>query len=58
MTSIAPTMTLFAATTGIGVMMLLAGLQKNALEWRRRRRSCPSCGRHIDHRVCSACTAR
>ena len=48
---------LFAATTGVGFLMMLAGVQKHALEWRRRRRSCPSCGRHIEERVCSRCTA-
>ena len=48
---------LFAATTGVGFLMMLAGVQKHALEWRRRRRNCPSCGRHIEQRVCSRCTA-
>ena len=32
-------------TTAIGFTMLFAGLRKNALEWRRRQRLCPSCGR-------------
>ena len=32
--------------SGIGYAMLYAGLAKNALERRRRRRVCPSCGRH------------
>jgi hypothetical protein len=36
---------LLALTTGIGYVMALAGTSKNALEWRRRRRICPSCGR-------------
>jgi hypothetical protein len=31
-----------------------AGLSKNALELRRRRRICPSCGREIIGRRCSA----
>lgn len=35
------------ATVGVGVWMAIAGVQKNALEWRRRRRTCPSCGRAI-----------
>lgn len=47
---------LFAGTTGVGFLMMLAGVQKSALEWRRRRRSCPSCGRHIEGRVCGPCT--
>jgi hypothetical protein len=48
---------LIALTCGIGYLMTLAGLSKNALEFRRRRRTCPSCGRHIEARVCRACTA-
>jgi hypothetical protein len=45
---------LFALTTGVGFVMLTAGVQKRALEWRRRRRLCPSCGRRIDGPVCRA----
>jgi hypothetical protein len=47
---------LFATSTGVGLMMIVAGVQTNALEWRRRRRSCPSCGRVIEARRC-ACTS-
>ena len=36
---------LFAVTMGIGYLMIQSGLQKSMLEWRRRRRLCPSCGR-------------
>jgi len=43
------------STLGAGWLMLNAGLQKNALERRRRRRVCPSCGREIAARVCSSC---
>ena len=46
-----------ALTCGIGYLMVFAGLHKSALELRRRDRSCPSCGRRIRGRVCSACTA-
>jgi hypothetical protein len=45
------------STLGAGWLMMTAGLQKSALEHRRRRRVCPSCGRHIDARVCSSCAA-
>ena len=38
---------------GAGWLMMVAGLQKSALERRRRRRVCPSCGREIHARVCS-----
>lgn len=44
-----------AVTCGIGYLMILAGVHKSALEWRRRRRICPSCGRMIEARVCG-CT--
>ena len=44
---------LLASTTGVGYVMLTAGIEKRALEWRRRRRNCPSCGRHIPGRICS-----
>jgi hypothetical protein len=45
--------TFFAITMGIGYLMIQSGLQKSMLEWRRRKRTCPSCGRET--RVCS-CT--
>ncbi len=47
---------LFATTTGVGLLMVFSGVQKSALEWRRRRRACPSCGRIIETRRC-ACTS-
>ena len=44
-------------TLGAGWLMTQAGLHKSALEWRRRRRICPSCGREIRAHACG-CTAR
>jgi NADH pyrophosphatase NudC (nudix superfamily) len=41
-----------AASTAAGALMLLAGVQKHALEWRRRRRICPGCGRQLERRAC------
>ena len=38
---------LFALTTGIGFLMILSGVGKKGLEWTRRRRLCPSCGREV-----------
>ena len=46
---------LAAVTWAIGYPMTLAGVNKNALEWKRRRRVCPSCGRVIEARVCNGC---
>jgi NADH pyrophosphatase NudC (nudix superfamily) len=48
---------LAAVTSAVGYLMTLAGVHKSALEWKRRRRICPSCGREIQARVCSACRA-
>jgi hypothetical protein len=47
---------LLIITCGIGYVMALAGVQKSALEWRRRERICPSCGHAIKARVCETCT--
>ena len=44
---------LILSTTGIGYLMVKAGLGKHALEHRRKRRICPSCGRHIVGRTCN-----
>ena len=44
-------------TCGVGYVMTLAGVHKSALEWRRRHRVCPSCGREIRNRVCETCTS-
>jgi hypothetical protein len=46
---------LTAVSCAIGYLKNVAGLQKNALEFKRRQRSCPSCGRIIEARVCSTC---
>jgi hypothetical protein len=45
------------STLGAGWLMISAGLQKSALERRRRRRICPSCGREIRARVCISCSS-
>jgi hypothetical protein len=49
--------TLAAATLAVGWLMALAGLQKSALEWRHRRRICPSCGRHLRSGGSCGCTS-
>jgi NMD protein affecting ribosome stability and mRNA decay len=38
---------LIVSTVGVAVLMALTGVQKSALEWRHRRRLCPSCGRDL-----------
>ena len=47
--------TLAVVTLAIGWLMAMAGLQKSALELKRRRRVCPSCGRDIKNDVCANC---
>jgi len=44
-------------TCGVGYLMIVAGVSKRALELKRRRRVCPSCGREIQTRVCRACAS-
>jgi len=51
-----PNITMIAIVTGIGYLMVVSGLHKSMLEWRRMTRSCPSCGRTIEARVCGACS--
>jgi hypothetical protein len=38
---------LFASIVGVALLMALSGVQKSALEWKYRRRVCPSCGRDL-----------
>jgi hypothetical protein len=45
-------------TSGVGYLMVVAGVNKSLLQWRRSWRPCPSCGRAIQSRVCSFCTGR
>jgi hypothetical protein len=49
-----PHITIAILTIGVGYLMTQAGLQKSALELRRRRKVCPSCGRERVHDC--ACT--
>ena len=43
---------LLVLTAIVGYLMVFAGMQKSALEWRRRRRTCPSCGRNVQRGIC------
>jgi hypothetical protein len=47
---------LIISTAAAGLLMALAGVGKNGLEWRQRRRICPSCGHEVRGNVC-ACRA-
>ena len=37
---------LFALTSGVGYLMVMSGVGKSLLVWKRRKRICPSCGRN------------
>ena len=46
-------LTLTLGTIVVGGLMALSGLEKSVLERKRRRRTCPSCGRALEHgRTC------
>ena len=45
---------LVALTMAVGFTMYYAGLKKNMLELKRRKRVCPSCGRDITGRTCNS----
>ena len=49
--------TAFVISTGVGFLMIVSGVQKHLLEWRRGTRHCPSCGRRIERRTCGCSTA-
>jgi hypothetical protein len=48
---------LLASTTGVGFLMLKAGFQKKALEWKQRRRTCAGCGKHLPGRSVCSCAS-
>jgi len=53
MTAVDPQIVTFVALAmAVGYTMFYSGLKKHALELKRRRRICPSCGRHISGAVC------
>jgi hypothetical protein len=51
--SLDPHMAVLLSTTAAGLLMSIAGLRKNGLEWRQRRRICPSCGRELRSSPCA-----
>jgi hypothetical protein len=52
-----PNIALFVVLTcGVGYLMVVAGVHKHMLEWRRPARICPGCGRALQERVCSFCS--
>jgi hypothetical protein len=46
--TLAPNVAVLVVTTfAVGILMAICGVQKRALEWKQRRRICPSCGRQL-----------
>ena len=43
---------LLVSSTGVGVLMMKAGIEKKMLEWRRNERICAGCGKHLKQPVC------
>jgi hypothetical protein len=56
MNAMTPQLFALFATVGVGVWMAVAGVQKSMLEWKRQKRTCPSCGRAIAGRTCGCGT--
>jgi hypothetical protein len=55
-TTITPELALLmVSTTAVGYLMVSAGLQKKALEWKRRRRTCAGCGKPLPGRDVCGC---
>lgn len=53
MTEFTPEMTLLlASSTGVGVLMMKAGIEKKMLEWRKNERFCAGCGKQLHQPVC------
>jgi NADH pyrophosphatase NudC (nudix superfamily) len=48
---------LLASSTGVGVLMMKAGIEKKMLEWRRRERICAGCGKPLSRPVCTCASS-
>jgi hypothetical protein len=48
---------LLASSTGVGVLMMKAGIEKKMLEWRRAPRSCAGCGKPLPGRSVCSCAS-
>ena len=48
---------LIASSTGVGVIMMRAGIEKKMLEWRRHERICAGCGKPLHAPVCTCASS-
>jgi hypothetical protein len=47
---------LLASSTGVGVLMMRAGIEKKMLEWKRRSRNCAGCGKPLPGQSVCSCS--
>ena len=47
---------LLASSTGVGVLMMRAGIEKKMLEWKRRARNCAGCGKPLPGQSVCSCS--
>ena len=47
---------LLASSTGVGVLMMRAGIEKKMLEWKRQARNCAGCGKPLPGRSVCSCS--
>ncbi len=48
---------LLVSSTGVGVLMMRAGIEKKMLEWRRSERICAGCGKELNRPVCTCASS-
>ncbi len=48
---------LLVSSTGVGVLMMRAGIEKKMLEWRKHERICAGCGKHLSRPVCTCASS-
>jgi hypothetical protein len=47
---------LLVSSTGVGVLMMKAGIEKKMLEWRRHERNCAGCGKPLPGQSVCSCS--
>ena len=45
-----------ASSTGVGVLMMRAGIEKKMLEWKRQARNCAGCGKPLPGQSVCSCS--
>ena len=47
---------LLASSSGVGVLMMRAGIEKKMLEWKRQARNCAGCGKPLPGQSVCSCS--